>query len=372
MKRSLYVGLVLVGLASWMLLPVPTCAQEAPQAGGVSQKEPLPESPAPTKLTEQAEPNQAVAEVAAEDEVDASSHASAARESASEETPFLRLHSVDEQPQSLDTAIVTYRADTVGGVEIDLIGAVHIGEASYYAELNRLFDTYDVVLYELVAPEGTQLPRGGPRESGFNPVAMLQDGAKTMLGLESQLEKVDYTKGHFVRADMTPTQIAEKMAQRGDTAMTLALDTLADVMRQQNLAARQPDVDRPVPGIDPDVSLADMLGNPLKMKRLLAEQFASAGSLDQALGRSLNQLLIVDRNAEALKGVQKQIAAGKKKIGIFYGAAHLPDLEKHLVEDFGLEKKSHRWLAAWDLTTARKPKLSEPVGLLLNVLKALE
>lgn len=285
---------------------------------------------------------------------------------------FLRMQVEDGKPVSLDTAVITYRAPGGQGVEVDLIGAVHIGEASYYSALNQLFDQYDVLLYELVAPEGTEIPLGGKRSEGFNPVAMLQDGAKNMLGLESQLAKIDYTKTHFVRADMTPTQIAKKMEERGDTAFTLALDTFADAMRQQNLAAKSP-AGNTLAGLSPeDISLTDMLGNPLKMKRMMAQQFAATGSLDQALGKSLNQLLIVDRNAEALKGLQKQISQGKKKIGVFYGAAHLPDMEQHLIDDFGLERAKEKWLVAWDLTQAKEPELSEPVGLLLNLLKSME
>ncbi len=291
-------------------------------------------------------------------------------QTASESTRFLRMRTARQEPQALETAVVTYQSSAPGGISVDLIAAVHIAERAYYDELNQLFDAYDVVLYELVAPEGTEIPRGGRRQSGLNPLAMLQDSAKNMLGLESQLESIDYTKEHFVRADMTPQQIADKMAERGDTALTLALSTLADVMRQQNLAVQQPSDE--APAIDTEISLADLMGNPLKMKRVLARQFANTGSLDQALGGALQQLLIVDRNAEALKGLQKQIAAGKKKIGIFYGAAHLPDFEKRLLEDFGLHKTDQRWLAAWDLTQANQPELSDPAALLLNLLKSLQ
>ncbi len=296
------------------------------------------------------------------------------RPTAEAKTEFLRMRLDGEEPLSLDTAIVTYRAGSLGGsgVEVDLIGAVHIGEAAYYQQLNEVFDGYDVLLYELVAPEGTIVPVGGAREqSGFNPIAMLQDSAKSMLGLESQLECVDYTKPNFVRADMTPAQMAEKMAERGDTLWTLALSTFADVMRQQNLAARNTEAVAAVSGLE-EIGLADMLGNPLKMKRTLAAQFAKTGTLDDALGGPLNQLLVVDRNAAALKVLQKQIAAGKKKIGIFYGAAHLPDFEQHLLDDFGLSKQQHRWLEAWDLQTAEEPQLSQSASLLLKLLKGLE
>lgn len=292
---------------------------------------------------------------------------------------FLRLESSpDGELKSLQTSVTRFSTAAPDGVQVDLIGAVHIGEPEYYAELNKLFDTYDVLLYELVAAEGTVIPKGGKRE-GSNPIAMLQDAAKNMLGLASQLEEIDYTKAHFVRADMTPEQITAKMSARGETALTLALGTLADVMRQQNKAAQRAAQDGGAAAAMAeleDLSLFDMMGNPAKMKRVLAQQFAATGSLDEALGGPLNQLLVVDRNGEALKVLQKQIALGKKKIGIFYGAAHLPDFEKRLIEDFGLKPvegtDNPRWITAWDLTSSPTPRLSEPASLLLNLLKALE
>ena len=47
--------------------------------------------------------------------------------------------------------------------------------------------------------------------------------------------------------------------------------------------------------------------------------------------------------------LDKQLAAGKKKIGVFYGAGHLPDMEKRLLADFGLKRDSESWLVAWSL-----------------------
>ncbi len=291
-------------------------------------------------------------------------------ESAGQSTAFLRMsRSQEGVAESLDVAVTTYQSSDANGVSVDLIGAIHIGERSYYNQLNRLFDGYDVLLYELVAPENTVIPKGGKRE-GTNPVAMLQDAAKSMLGLESQLEQIDYTKSHFVRADMTPQQIASKMEERGDTAMTIALSTLADMMRQQNLAARNGKEQRLAETLE-DVSLVDLLADRSKMRLVMAEQFVATGSLDESLGGALNQMLVIDRNAEALKGLQKQIAAGKKRIGIFYGAAHMPDFEKHLVADFGLKRKEQKWLVAWDLKKSNQPSVTEPAGLLLNLLKTL-
>lgn len=299
-------------------------------------------------------------------------------ELAKESTQFLRMRTVavpeqhNPEPVGLDTAVVTYASAATGTpITVDLIGAVHMGEASYYQELNRLFDGYEVVLYELVAPEGTTVPLGGKRpDAGFNPLAMLQDSAKSMLGLESQLELIDYTKAHLVRADLTPQQMAQKMEERGETVLTLALSTFSEAMRKQNAMRRSGGQGLAAAELE-ELGLVDILGNPLKMKRALAAQFAAEGSLDQALGGPLNQLLIVDRNAAALQALRQQLDAGKKRVAIFYGAAHLPDFEKHLIDDFGLSKTRQQWLTAWDLTTAQPPELSRPASLLLDLLKGL-
>jgi len=47
-----------------------------------------------------------------------------------------------------------------------------------------------------------------------------------------------------------------------------------------------------------------------------------------------------------LKDQQK---AGKRKIGIFYGAGHLADMHTRLVKEFGYEPVTTTWLEAWDL-----------------------
>ena len=121
---------------------------------------------------------------------------SSANAKQSDETKFLRMTMKDGQPQSLQVAMTRYRPTDGSDVIVDLIGAVHIGEGDYYRRLNEQFELYDVVLYELVAPQGTRVPKGSKASSG-NPLSMLQKSAQQMLGLESQLERVDYQKDNF-------------------------------------------------------------------------------------------------------------------------------------------------------------------------------
>lgn len=276
---------------------------------------------------------------------------------------FIRIvHDENKNPVALQTATVRYLAATgEGDVTVDLIGVVHIGDRGYYQKLNKQFEQYDVVLYELVAPPGTRIPKGGKAASG-NPVALLQSAMKFVLSLESQTEQIDYTRKNLIHADLSVAGIAEAIDKRGDTGLTLALSIAADLLRQQNLQERaRPQVAaKPEAELDAWSLLLDQ-DAPLKLKRMMAAQLAAAGG-DTGLGPTVNTLLISDRNAAALKVMQKELAKGRKKIAIFYGAAHMPDFDRHLREDFGLRQQNTQWRTAWDLR-------ERPLGVLEDLLK---
>jgi len=74
----------------------------------------------------------------------------------------------------------------------------------------------------------------------------------------------------------------------------------------------------------------------LALKRIMAEQFEDMEGSVQALGGPLGSTLIQERNKVALSVLRKQLAAGKQRIAIFYGAGHLGDFDQRLREDFDL------------------------------------
>ena len=271
-------------------------------------------------------------------------------------TRFIQVKRTDAgEPEALQTAIARYVPATGDNeLVVDLIGAVHVGDRLYYQKLNKLFENYDVLLYELVAPEGTVIPKGGRRES-TNPLAMIQTMMKSVLGLELQLEQIDYTRKNFVHADLSPAKMAEAMKKRGDNGLTLALGIAADFIRTQNVQAQQQATSAKagLPEIDPLSLLLDPQAGK-KLKRLMAEQFDSEAT-DQALGSTLNTILIADRNKAALQVFQKELVKGHKRIGIFYGAAHMADFEQRLRLEYGLKLKSHLWVTAWDLEASTLP-----------------
>jgi len=89
----------------------------------------------------------------------------------------------------------------------------------------------------------------------------------------------------------------------------------------------------------------------IRLRRLMAEQFSEMDVLTAAFGGEEGSTLITDRNAAALAVLRQRIAAGDRRVAIFYGAAHMDDFDRRLREDFGLEPQPREtvWLEAWDL-----------------------
>lgn len=264
---------------------------------------------------------------------------------------FIRV-SRDEKgkPLSMDTSIVTYKpADgTRDGLAVDLIGAVHIGDKAYYQALNKKFEEYDVLLYELVAPEGTRVPKGGGKPRLDHPISAMQGGMKSMLELDFQLEQVDYTKPNFVHADMSPDQFAKKMEERGEGFLQMFFKAMGNGMAQQGKNKNLNDV--------AILSALFAKDRAYQLKLILAEQFEDLESQMGIFDGPDGSTIITERNKKAFEVLEKEIKDGKKKIGVFYGAGHLADMEKRLFDDFKLKRDAENWVVAWDLKKAKEEK----------------
>lgn len=267
-----------------------------------------------------------------------------------ERTQFLRIiRDEKEKPLAMETAIVRYvPADKAKpGPVVDLIAAVHVGEKSYYEQLNKEFENYDAMLYELVAPTGTKVSKKAA--DNRSAVSSLQVWMKGALALEFQLEQVDYHAKNFVHADMTPEQFSRSMRDKKEDPLTLFLKLMQASMAQQ---AQQKE---PVNNTLLLAALFDKKNGPLVLKRIMADQLDSADTLLEALNGPAGSTLITERNKVALKVLGQQFAAGKKRFAIFYGTGHMPDMEKRLLDQFALQRGETRWLQAWDLKPSLKP-----------------
>ncbi|MDX1963461.1 MAG: hypothetical protein SFX18_09930 [Pirellulales bacterium] len=253
---------------------------------------------------------------------------------------------------SLDTGIAHYKNPAVtDGPIVDLISAVHVGEKKYYEELNKLFEKYDAVLYELVAEEGTRVPKGGGERRGV--ISGIQGGLKDMLELEFQLEQVDYQKENLVHADLSPEKFAAAMKERGETMLSMMFRMMGQSMAMQG--------EMQAKGKNTDMEILMALfskDRPLKLKRAMAGQFENMELFTQAMGGPDGSTIIEGRNAACLEVLKKELDAGKKKIAIFYGAGHMTDMEKQLAKKFELQFTGEDWLEAWDMRD--KPAAAKP------------
>jgi len=255
---------------------------------------------------------------------------------------FIRLREADGQPQAMETAVVRYvPADEKNpGLVVDLVGAVHVADKAYYQKLNKLFESYDVVLYELVAPKGTR-PKPGRR--GGSLVTSVQVGMKNLMDLTFQMDEVDYSKKNLVHADMSPEEFSRSMKKRGESFMKMFFKIMSESMAQQASGKNQ------VSDFDILVALFAK-DRALRLKRIMAQQFQDMDVLTKVMDGPKGSTLLTERNKKALSELKRQIAAGKKRIAIFYGAAHLPHMERKLLADFGLKRDETRWVEAWKLT----------------------
>jgi hypothetical protein len=277
-----------------------------------------------------------------------------------EPTKFVQIkRDQNGKPLFMQTAIARYVPEKAAkgqeGLVVDLVSVVHIADRKYFDKLNTRFEDYDAVLFELVMPKGAKVPKGGPKGGG-NPLSMLQDMMTLVLQVDLQTRCIDYTCTNFVHADMSPEELAASIQKKGDNSLSLILSIAADLIREQN--KMQGKAVKPGMDFDPLSLLTDPQG-PAKLKIMMAEQLEQMAD-GTGLGKTLNQLLIDERNAACMKVYQQQVAAGKKKIAIFYGAAHMPDFERRLIEEFGMKRQNLVWYDAWDLT----PKAINPIDLL--------
>lgn len=264
---------------------------------------------------------------------------------------FLRvLRDGKDDPIALQTSIARYipSGDANAGVTVDLIGAVHVGDKTYYEELNKAFEQYDALLFELVAPEGTKIPKGGVREGGANPVSGLQRGMQSMLDLEFQLDCVDYTKPNFVHADMSPEEFAQSMKDRKESFLQMLFKMMGHGAAVQAKGNNNSDAELFLALFSNDRSF--------KLKRAMASQFENLDKQMAIFEGKDGSTIITERNKKALEVLKREIAGGKKKIGIFYGAGHLADMHDRLKSDFDLKKDSERWLTAWSMEKPAKKK----------------
>ena len=271
---------------------------------------------------------------------------SAEETAAGESSKFLRFVATSADEGHVDTAIVTYKRQD--GISVALVGAVHIADGDYYTKLQAHFKDYDAVLYEMVKPK--EMPASGAPASA-SPISMLQIGMKRLLALEFQLDAIDYSPANFVHADMDTATFRRHQDARGESILGLLIRAALD---EQNLkAASQNSAD----GFQLLLALMSK-DSAHKLKFLLAHQLETMESILSGIDQGPDgkgSVILSGRNQFAMDVLTAELKKGKRNLAIFYGAGHMPDLEKRLLKE-GFRKSTDRWMTAWDIRQKKLPQ----------------
>ena len=262
---------------------------------------------------------------------------------AEESTDFIRFIE-EEKSDSLQTAVVSYESPQK--VKVDLVGAIHIADKAYFEALNTRFKSYEAVLYELVGPsiEERKKPEVMKEAQKLQWVGQLQTMMKDALKLTGQLEGIDYQAKNFVHADMNMSQFTKTQDKKQESFLTLYLKA----SQAQKAANEKRGVSSDAAGMIMLLKIMTMKDSSTELKRMIAQEFDSVEDIMAGIESGDGTVLVGERNRVALEVMNKEITTGKKRLAIFYGAAHLADMEQRLLKQ-GFKRTQIEWLKAWDL-----------------------
>ena len=260
---------------------------------------------------------------------------------------FLRFVEDGKGGGTLEAAIASY--ENADGVTVHLVAALHVGERSYYEGLAKTFEDYDALLYELVKPKDAGAPPP-PERRAIHALGTFQQWLKETLELEFQLDAMDYTKPNFVHADLDAETFLKLQDERGESLFSLMLRTMITEMARQRAGKGAP----PIGLIDILVAMSAP-DSARQYKLLLARQFQDLESKMAGLEGPNGSVILTERNKAALRVMGETIEAGKRNLGIFYGAGHMRGLEDALLE-MGFRRVGVKWRVAWDMRDDGKGK----------------
>jgi hypothetical protein len=261
---------------------------------------------------------------------------------------FIRFVPQGDNSGVLELSTVSYR--NAAGATVELIGAVHIADPSFYSALNQQFKSYDALLYEMVKPKNVAMadtpPPSGRRLSW---VGRMQRFLQRSLDLQYQLDGIDYQAPNFVHADLDMETFTKLEEQKGES--------IPGVMLKQAVFEMGKEMADPQAADDDAADTAALLyalqsdDKPRAFKIFLARRIASASGDLGEMDSDESTVLISGRNHAAVDVLRQRLAMGDKRIGIFFGVGHLSGIEKIITEEMGFKQVGEpRWRIAWDMT----------------------
>ena len=271
----------------------------------------------------------------------------------------------DGTPTGLETSVIRYSGQYQGAdgetrdVYVDLVGAIHIAEKSYYDRINELFKEYETVVFELVSDsddvaaliEESKKKKNEKRNlNPLNFISYFQEDSAKFLKLTHQMDGIDYLADNLRRGDCGAMEFVLMLVKNGDVA-NFFVETFAQIFLDST------------PGSTEGSAVVLLCSKDLRLaaRRLFAVELADSSLSDfdkelraieenDAEKKPRESAMIHLRNKKAIAVVREELDAGRERVALFFGAAHLPDLGDRLENEFGLKRQPEvRWFRAWNL-----------------------
>jgi hypothetical protein len=265
--------------------------------------------------------------------------------------PDYMRYAEDASSARLEVAIKSFRMP--GGQVVDLIGVVHIADDAYYQRLNRRFDRYDSVLFELVG-DPQRLTHTPPQVlkqeydrqyASVISMSALQIAVGKYLNLTFQLGEIDYTKANMVHADVSTAEFARMQEERGETMLTLLMRAMNAQFSGTADTTALNDLDM--------FTLIRILLSPdaaTEFKKTLARMFDQGEALTQLIEGDEGSAVLSGRNEVVVRKIREILAdRGQRRVAVLYGAGHMPGIETTLIDKLNARPAREEWLAAWTM-----------------------
>lgn len=252
----------------------------------------------------------------------------------------MRMQKPTATEEVLQTKARKYSSADGKGPDVWLVGVAHVGQATYYKDLQKLLDTQSTVLYEGVTRKGVDPaapakdPKADPRQKST--YQMLSES----LQLQFQLYGIDYKRPSFINADLSWEELNEIESKYPKAKSGMSLATIGNLLNADSAQGQQ--LASGLAMIKDDPSSVEA------MHLIMIEALSNPDAISQTLSPELNELLIKTRNAKVLSTLKSQLQTkpNQKSIAIFFGAGHMADMEKHLMTDFGYKPGEEKWYSA--------------------------
>ncbi|KAK4283762.1 hypothetical protein QN277_000682 [Acacia crassicarpa] len=294
----------------------------------------------------------------------------------------------------LQTAIVSYRKKFPWSLlnpflQVDLVSTVHIADKEYFTALQDVLESYDCVLYEMVASRESiesrrnTIPESKMRGSstkGIDILGCIQRWMARILMLDFQLDSLSYQAANWYHADLDYETFELLQLEKGESFFSFARDmTLRSTKAMLQPASSSPEdlgpwrskllwASRvlPMPLIGrfiianicadagnqapayPEIEALSRLDFGAAIKVFLAKRLTTKFT-EATADVEEKSVIIGDRNKAAVDSLRKAIQEGHNRIAILYGGGHMPDLGRRLREQFDLDPCRVQWITAWSI-----------------------